>query len=76
MTTVGDAQIRATSSQSQLIVPFGANEPEKREGNSDCLCVLVDSSKFVPRNGKIIFMKWRGQYFVVWLLFFPCPDLI
>lgn len=54
-----------------LIVPFAANEPEKREGSSDCLCFLLDSRKFVPRNSKIIFMKWGGQYFVIWLDFFP-----
>lgn len=54
-------------SQSFLIVPFGASEPEKREGNSDCLCFLLDSSKFVKEMVKLFFMKWGDQYFVVWL---------
>lgn len=44
-------------SHSFLIVPFGANEPEMREGNSEFLSLLLNSSKFVPRKGKTYFYE-------------------
>lgn len=54
-----------------LILPFGANEPEKREGNSDCLCFLLDSSKFVKEM--INLFLWNGEASILWFgyIFFP-----
>lgn len=73
-------------SHSFLIVLLGANEPEKKEGNSEFLCLLLYSRKFVPRNGKTYFCEmvrtlfWSLAAFIfLFHLFFPffwCPDLI
>lgn len=58
-----------------LIVPFGANEPEKREGNSEFLSLLLSSSKVVPRNGKSYFYEMVRLVFcglVIFSAFFVC----
>lgn len=61
-------------SHSFLIMPFGANEPEKREGSSGYLCFLLDSSKFVPRNS--FYERERPIFCGLAIFFFPCLDLI
>lgn len=38
-------------------VPFGATEPEKREGNSEFLGPFLSSGKFVPGDGKTYFYE-------------------
>jgi len=70
-------------SHSFLIVPFGAREPGKREGNSEFLSLLLNSSKFVPRNDETDFyemvrLEFRGlvTFFSFYSYFFFCPDLI
>lgn len=53
-----------------FIVPFGANEPEKREGNSEFLSLLLNSTKFVPRNGKTYFCEMVRPVFCGLVTFF------